>query len=265
MNIYLHEVKMNMQSVLVWSLSIAALIFVFLGLFSSIAVDLEAFNSILQNYPPEMLAAFGWDKMDVSNPLGFFAFAFLFAQICVSIQASNYGFSLVSVEERELTADFLLAKPVGRWTILTIKLLAALTSLAITNAVVWVSSIVALAAFTDNGYDTHTFVLVMLTITFLQLFFLMVGLVISLMMRRVRSVIPLTMGMVFGMFLLGSFGGALGGDAFDYVTPFKHFEATAIIQDGSYDLSKVAVSVTVTVVSLIASYVLYKQRNIPTV
>lgn len=265
MNIYLHELKMNMRSVLVWSLSVAVLIFLFLGLFSSIAIDLEAFNSILQNYPPEMLAAFGWDKMDISNPLGFFAFAFLFAQICVSIQASNYGFSLVSVEERELTADFLLAKPVDRWTILTAKLLAALTSLAITNAVVWVSSMAALAAFTENGYDTNTFVLVMLTITFLQLFFLMVGLVISLMMRRVRSVIPLTMGMVFGMFLLGSFGGALGGDAFDYVTPFKHFEATAIIQDGSYDLSKVAVSAVVIVVSLIASYVLYKQRNIPTV
>ena len=37
---------------------------------------------------------------------------------------------MVSVEERELTADFLLAKPVGRNQILTSKLLAALTALA---------------------------------------------------------------------------------------------------------------------------------------
>ncbi len=265
MNIYLHELKMNMRSVITWSVSVTALTFIFLGLFSSIASDLEAFYSILDNYPPELLAAFGWDKMDASNPLGFFAFTLLFVQICISIQASNYGFSLVSVEERELTADFLLAKPVSRVTILTAKLLAALTSLAITNAVVWVSSYFAVQMFTEEPYDTHAFVLALLTVTFLQLFFLAVGMVISLLMRRVRSVIPLTMGMVFGMFLIASFGGSLGGDVFDYLTPFKHFEATAIIHDSSYDMSKVMVSVVVIVVSLMSSYVLYKRRNIPTV
>ena len=71
--------------------------------------------------------------------------------------------------------------------------------------------------------------------------------------------------MVFGMFLIASFGGSLGGDVFDYLTPFKHFEATAIIHDSSYDMSKVMVSVVVIVVSLMSSYVLYKRRNIPTV
>lgn len=265
MNIYLHELKMNMRSVITWSVSVMALTFLLMAVFSSVATDLEAFYSILENYPPELMAAFGWDNMDVSNPLGFFAFTFLFVQICVSIQASNYGFSLVSVEERELTADFLLVKPVSRETILSAKLLAALTSLAITNAVAWVGSYFAVKMFTEEPYDAHAFVLTLLTVSFLQLFFLTVGMVISLLMRRVRSVIPLTMGMVFGMFILASFGGSLGGDVFDYLTPFKHFEATTIIRDGSYDISKVAVSLVVIVVSLAASYVLYKRRNIPTV
>ena len=47
----------------------------------------------------------------------------------IALQAANYGYSLVSVEERELTADFLLSKPVGRVQILTSKLLAALRDL----------------------------------------------------------------------------------------------------------------------------------------
>ena len=52
----------------------------------------------------------------------------------------NYGFGLVSIEESELTADFLLSKPVSRAQVLTSKLLAALTSLIITDLVVWVTS-----------------------------------------------------------------------------------------------------------------------------
>ena len=40
-------------------------------------------------------------------------------------------------EEIELTADFLLSKPVSRAQVVTSKLLAALSSLTVTNLVVW--------------------------------------------------------------------------------------------------------------------------------
>ena len=75
---------------------------------------------------------------------------FLFCQICLAIQASNYGFSLVSIEERELTADFLLAKPIGRGKILTAKLLAALAALTITNLSVWASSFFVINLIRDG-------------------------------------------------------------------------------------------------------------------
>ena len=64
--------------------------------------------------------------IDLATVLGYFGLVFLFVQLCLAIQAANYGFALVSVEEREWTADFLLAKPVGRSQIMTSKLLAAL-------------------------------------------------------------------------------------------------------------------------------------------
>jgi ABC-2 type transport system permease protein len=73
------------------------------------------------------------------------------------------------------------------------------------------------------------------------------------------------MGSVFGMYILAAFGGSLGEDKFDYLTPFKHFEATRIVNTGEYDLPKVMISVVVIVLSVAASYVLYKRRDIPTV
>ncbi len=73
----------------------------------------------MANFPPQLLVTFGMENMDFSSVLGFFGLIFLFCQICLAIQAANYGFGLVSVEESEWTADFLLAKPVSRTKIMT--------------------------------------------------------------------------------------------------------------------------------------------------
>ena len=256
---------MNLRSVITWSVSLILLLFVFMSLFSSFAQDADLLNQTMAQMPPELLTAFGMTDLDLSTPLGFFSFAFLFCQVCLAIQAANYGFGLVSVEERDMTADFLLAKPVGRTYILTNKLLAAFTGLTITNMVVWVSSFVFINMFRDGRpYETNTLLLLLLSIVMLQLFFLSVGLVISLLMKRVRSVTSVSMALAFGMYVLSAFGGMLGEDTFDLITPFKHFEPNYIIANGAYDLPLVLISVVVIIVSVIGSYRLYATRNIQT-
>jgi ABC-2 type transport system permease protein len=266
MNIYLQELKMKLGSVLIWTLSATGLLVLFASIFSTIVEEMEVLNEVMAAYPPELLAAFGWDQMDLGTVLGFFAFTFSFIQILISIQAANYGYSLVSVEERELTADFLLAKPISRVSILTSKLLAALTGLLITNIALWIVSFIAVNAFADGrSYDTGILAKVLLTVLFLQLFFLTVGLAVSLMVKKIPSVIPVSMGTVFGLYILAAFGSSMGENKVDYLTPFKHFETTAIVNTGEYDLPKMAISLAVIALAAAASYVLYKRRNIPTV
>ncbi len=63
------------------------------------------------NFPPELKMAFGLERMDPATMEGYFGLCFYFCQLCLAIQAANYGLGLVSVEEAELTADFLLTKP----------------------------------------------------------------------------------------------------------------------------------------------------------
>lgn len=265
MNIYMHEFKMKIRSVITWSASLTLLIFTFMSLFTSLAKDAELLNETMAQMPPELLTAFGMTGMDLSTVLGFYSFTFLFCQICLAIQAANYGFGLVSVEETDMTADFLLAKPVGRTSILTNKLLAALTSLTITNAVVWIISFIAINMFTGGkDYDTQTLLLLLFSIILFQLFFLSVGMVISLLMKRVRSVTSASMALAFGMYVLSAFGGMLGADTFDLITPFKHFDPNVIISNGAYDTPLVMISLVIVVISFVGSYVLYAKRNIQT-
>jgi ABC-2 type transport system permease protein len=254
---------MSFRSVIVWSLALIVLIFIVMSLFSSMAADAELMNEMMAEFPDELLAAFGMNGLDFSTVLGFYSFIFLFCQICLAIQASNYGFSLVSVEERELTADFLLAKPVGRSKILTSKLLSAGTGLVITNIVVWITTLLAISIFSDGrAYDTTALVLLLLSIALFQLFFLSVGMVISLLVKRVRNVTPFSMALVFGMYLLNAFGNMLGEDTLEIITPFKHFDANYIITNAAYDLPLVLLSVVIIIVSIVGSYMLYARRNI---
>jgi ABC-2 type transport system permease protein len=265
-NVFLHEFRMQLRSVITWSVAVAALIFVFVSLFSSFAKDAALLNQMMANFPEALLTAFGLNGVNLATVLGYFGFVFLFAQICLAIQAANYGFSLVSVEEREWTADFLLAKPAGRAQILTSKLLAALSGLTITNIVVWISSFVFINLFKgDTTYETKPLLLLLLSIVIFQLFFLTLGLVVSLLVKRIRSVTPYAMGLGFGMYVLSVFGDMLGESALEEITPFKHFDPNYILQHGAYDLPLVLISVAVIVISLVGSYVLYTRRDIPAV
>ena len=264
--IYMHEFRARLRSIITWSLSVLALILIFTSLYPSFSEQAQLLNEMMANFPPELLMAFGMTGVDLSSVLGFFSFTFLFVQICLAIQAANYGFGLVSVEESELTADFLLSKPVSRTQILTSKLLAAFTGLTMTNLVVWIGAFVFINLFRNgHPYDSGILITLLASIVIFQLFFLTVGVVISLLVKRVRSVTPYAMGLALGAYVLGAFSDLLGNAALELITPFKQFDPSYIVQHGAYDIPLVLISVVVIVVSVAGSYRLYTRRDIPAV
>lgn len=265
-NIYKHEFRARLKSVMIWSLGLTFLVLFFFAMFPIFADQAALMNEFLARYPQELRAALGMDRMDLSTVLGFFTFIFLFVQLCLAIQASNYGFGLVSIEESELTADFLLSKPVSRPQVLTSKLLAALSSLTITNLVVWVSSFIGISLFREGReYAASTLLLLLLSIVIFQLFFLSVGLLISLLVKRVRSVTPYALGLGFGAYVLSAFSGILGDVKLELITPFKHIDPAYIVQHSAYDTPLLLLNMAITLVALAASYRLYIRRDIPAV
>jgi len=264
--IYKHELRMRLKSVITWSLAVTAIILVYFSFYTSFAGQAELLNQAMASFPPELLQAFGMSGVDLSTVLGYFTFVFLFVQVCLAIQAANYGFGLVSVEEAELTADFLLTKPVTRRQILTSKLLAAFTSLTMTNVVAWIAAIVFINLFRNgHEYNAHTLFLLLASIAIFQLVFLSVGLVVSLLVKRVRSVTPYSMALAFGSYVLAAFSDMLGDVTLEKITPFKHFDPNYIVRNDAYDLQLVFISIAFIVVSLVASYWLYTRRDIAAV
>lgn len=262
-NIYTHEVRLKLRSVLIWSLSIAALLFFFFSIFQSFADQAELTKQLMAKFPQELKDAFGLNRMDMSTLLGFFSLVYVFIQLCVAIQAGNFGFGLVSIEESELTADFLLTRPVSRVRILTSKLLAALTALVLTDIVISLTAVVAIEANKGNHtYEGSTLALLLVGLLLFQLFFLTVGLVISLLVKRIHNVTPFSLGLAFAAYVLNAFSGIFGDVKLEYITPFKHFDPTYIVQHTAFDTRLVLITVIVSIVAVAVSYLLYTRRDI---
>ncbi len=132
--IYQFEMKQYLQSVAIWVGAIATLIIAFLAFFPTFSNDTQMLDMIMKNYPEELLKAFGMGGgLPLSSLLGYLGMTFVYVQLCLAIQSANYGFSCLSVEERELTADFLMSKPVSRNAIILSKFFAAMTAIVMTN------------------------------------------------------------------------------------------------------------------------------------
>lgn len=265
-NIFIHEFRARLGSVLIWAGSTVALILLYMLFYPMFADEADIMNQALKQFPPEFRAAFGLGEIDFSTVMGFFSFVYLFIQLLLAIQASNYGVGMLSVEERELTADFLMSKPVSRQQIFISKLLAALSGLALTQAIVWIATVGFVEAFrAGHPYDPAMLRYLLAGLIPFQLFFFSVGILISLLVRRVRSVTPYGLGLGFGMYMLGAFGDLLGEAKLEYLTPFKHFNPEYAVTHGHFDSALLALNLVITLVALGVGYSRYLRRDIPSV
>lgn len=267
MNIFKFEFKMLFRSSLIWAAGIGFFVMFYMVFFPLMMVENDAMLQLMSEFPEEFLAFFGMSsEISFTSFMGYYGLTMSFVYVPVAIQAAFYGVSILSVEERELTADFLLTKPVSRKQIYISKLLGSICALTVVNITIWITSYLSILLFNagdDVSYYSATIVL--LGIIFIQLFFLAIGILISVIVKKVTSVISYAMGLGFGLFILSSFGDMLSIDIIKALTPYSHFNPIDIIVERSFNWPYVSISVIVTIISLVVGYFLYQNRNIKSV
>jgi ABC-2 type transport system permease protein len=262
MNMYLYELKAYRKSTIIWTLSLVVLIVFFLSLFPSISKDAEAFKKLIEGYPEPVRKAIGLNVDNVFSILGFYSYSFLYITLCGAIQAMNLGVSIFSKEVREKTADFLFTKPVTRTNIMTAKLLAALTSLAITNVVYLAATSIMVSQVKTENYSIKTFFMISITLFFIQMIFLALGMIMSVMIRKIKSVLTVSLSTVFPLFIVGMLSSTADDIALRYFSPFKYFDTAYIIKNSSYEVSYFIVGISLVIVSIAASYFIYTKKDI---
>lgn len=263
MNIYLHELKSLRKSTVIWTCVIIALAAIYLSVYPGMAKDAADFKKLLAGYPAPVRAMLGINLDYITSILGFYSLIFSFIVLCGAIQAMNFGVSILSKESRERTADFLLVKPVSRTSIVTAKLLAAFTSLIITNAVFYAASLALANMVKTAGFDGKLFFMINLTLFFVQLIFLALGTAVSVFFKRLKNVLPISLGVVFALYIIGAiFATGKDSDFARYFSPFKYFDITYIIKNASYEPSYMIAGALIIIVAVALSYIIYNKKDI---
>lgn len=262
MNMYLHELKSLRKSTIIWTCSMIALAAIYLSVYSGVAKDAAGFKEILSGYPASIRAMLGVSLDNIASILGFYSMVFAFIPLCGAIQAMNLGVSILTKEARERTADFLLVKPVSRTAIVSAKLLAALTMLLATNVLYYTAVSILASIVKTSDYSVRLFFMINLTLLFIQLIFLAIGVVVSVSFTNLKSVLPISLGVVFGLYIIGALIATGKDDVARYISPFKYFDISYIIKNGSYEVTYLITGAVIVIVAIAASYFIYTRKDI---
>lgn len=262
MNMYLHELKSNRKSTIIWVAALIGSLALFLSFFPSLAHDTAQYKQVLEGYPKELRKAIGLSVDSLTTLLGFYSYIFVYIKLCGAIQAMMLGLSIVSKETREKTADFLLTKPVTRSQIITSKLLAAFTLLVITNILFSSASIFITSFVQTEDYRLKTLLLLSSTLFFLQLIFLALGAVVAVIFPKIKSVISVSLGIVFAFFIIGMISSGTDDKILRYFTPFNYFDSFYIMDHLSYEMSFIVIGFIVTILSIWISYIVFHKKDI---
>ncbi|WP_150271312.1 ABC transporter permease subunit [Paenibacillus tepidiphilus] len=262
MNIFWRELKAGRKGLIIWSVCMFLLIVSGMGkytAYSSGGAGSEVFNQL----PSPVKALMGIGSLDVTVMSGYYALLFLYVELTAAIHAVLLGSSIIAKEERDKTAEFLLAKPVSRTIIVTSKLLAALVNIAVLNLVTLFSSLVMVAAYNKGTDISAEIALFLFSMFIVQLIFLTFGALLSAWMRHPKSSGAAAAGVLIGSFVVSKITDLNERLAvLNVLSPFKYFSYNRIVAGGGLSLGILILAILLAAGMAALTYFFYGKREL---
>lgn len=260
MTLVKHELKQGRISFLIWTASIGFLILVCICMFPEMEGQMDGVNEMFASMG-SFTAAFGMDRLNFGTLIGFYAIecgnilglgGAFFASLCAA--------GILSKEERDKTAEFLLTHPVSRIRIITEKLIAIQIQIFVMNLIIYVLAIASIAGVGEE-IPWKEISLLHLAHYLMQVELSGICFGISSFLRKGSAGVGL--GIAAMMYFLNLIANITESAEFlKYITPFGYCEGADIIGNGSLDAGMLAVGIALGAAGIVAAYVKYAKKDI---
>ena len=267
-NIFQKELREYRTSVLLWTVAICGLLFLGMAFFPVLQEEnmVKQMKVFFENQTMKsLMAAFDADLETLTNVLGYYVTRnAMFVMLLGSMFSIMLAAKILSREEGEKTAEFLLSKPVSRSEIVGSKLMAFLTSLVFLNIVVTGTGFLSLEIFKgESKYRLTDFLIYALYTFLLMLIFGAIGFFLSILIKRGRSLNNMMIGIVVGSyFLLFISRITPAADFVGYLSPFKFVPSGVLNLAYSLDGGRLAYFCGISCLLFLLSFVVYKKKDI---
>lgn len=260
MILYRHEMRMNLKSLLIWTLCIGGICFGCILLYTSLEDSISGIADAYSNMGA-MSAALGMDKMSLATLTGFYATEIgMMHGLGGAMFAAILGCGLLSKEESGHTAEFLHTLPIKRGSILLQKYAAFVSNILILNLVCVGLYLLGFWLMGEeiSGKEMAVFHLAQV---FMQLEIGTVCFLISAFSKRNRMGAGLGIAiLLFAMDMMCRIIPAI--ENLKYVTPFYYANAADIFTSGETDGVMLGIGAGITLASLTTAFFEYGRKDL---
>lgn len=261
MNIIKRELRANTKSLIIWSVSMVIVVVMMMSEFSAYYQN-EEMLGILDSFS-SVFKIMGISLTDITTASGFLSLASFYFYIIAGIYGGLLGSSIIAKEERDKTCEFFLVLPISRRHAITNKLIAGIILNALFTITSLVSILVSLIPY-EKGEGFYKFItLLMIAMFIIQLIFLSIGMLLSAMLKRYKKSGTYTISILLGLYLVSIFSGLNENlENLKFITPFKFFDASMLLNDKSFDPIYIIISISIIIAGIIGTYVIYPNRDV---
>ena len=260
MTLLKHELKQGSKTLAIWTAAIGFLVAICLFLFPEMKGEMDGVSDMFASMG-SFTAAFGLDRLNFGTLIGFYAVE------CGNILGLGGAFfaSLIAVsalakEEKERTAEFLLAHPVSRTGVISSKLTALVIQIIIMNTVVFALSAACIAMI---GEEPAWKEICLLHLAYFLLQLELAGICFGISAFLHRGSLGVGLGIAAIMYFLNIIANISEKAEFlKLITPFGYAEGADIVSNGSLDAKLVLIGMAFALIGVAAAYFWYSRKDI---
>ncbi len=255
-----HELRQGRLAFWIWTSVIAFMMAVCVFLFPEMKGQMDGFDEMFSSMGA-FTDAFGMDRLNFGTFIGYYAIecgnviglgGAFFAALC--------GAGMLSKEERNRTAEFLLTHPVSRVRIVTDKLIAVLIQVIAQALILYVICIGSIAIIGEN-IPWGDISLLHFAYLLLQIELACICFGISAFLRKGSVGVGLGVAMLmYFMNLIANIADAAEG--LKYITPYGFTDGADIVTNGCLDVPVVLIGMSFAVLGIFVAYRKYCSKDI---
>ncbi|MBQ8639065.1 MAG: ABC transporter permease subunit [Lachnospiraceae bacterium] len=260
MALFVKEWKQGTRTLAVWTLGIAAMLMVCIFLFPEMKHEMDSMTKLFANMGT-FTKAFGMDLLNFGELSGFYGVECgNVIGIGGALFAAYLGAGMLSKEEKEHTAEFLMTHPVSRFCVVLQKFLSVMIQLVVLNLVVSLLSWISIRVIGEQ-FPAKEFVLLHGSYLLLQLEIGAICFGISAWIRR--GSLGIGLGLAAVLYFLDLISN-ISTDAalLQYITPFAYAKPAHILTAGSLDWGLAALGIVYGAVAAAAGFWWYCRKDL---
>lgn len=262
MNLFIRELKANRKSLIIWCVCMALGILSGMGKYTAYSSG-AAGSQAIADLPHTLRVLLGMGSFDVTTMSGFFAFLFLYIEIAAGIHAVLLGSTIISKEERDKTAEFLMTRPISRSAVFSAKLGAALVQGIILNAVSLLASLWIVPVYNKGADISGEIAVFHASMLLVQLVFLTLGALLSTALRNAKTAGSVSSGVLLVTLVLAEFTEFNPDLPFlKALSPFKFFNYAEIAEGAGLQLGVALICLLLSAAFALSAVRFYRKRDL---